>query len=186
MLIGITGTDGSGKGTVVDYLVANKGFVHYSARAIWIDELIKRGEETSRANMRLIANEMREKYGNDFLITYYLKKIEEEGVENAIIESIRAVSEAETLKANGGILVAVDANQKIRYARVQERRSESDQVTYEQFQAHEELETNDPNPHGMQKQKVIGMADCTILNNGTLEDFHAEIERFATAYGIGV
>jgi dephospho-CoA kinase len=33
MIIGITGTDGAGKGAVVDYLVAQKGFTHYSGRA---------------------------------------------------------------------------------------------------------------------------------------------------------
>ena len=185
MLIGITGTDGSGKGTVVDYLVAHKGFVHYSARAIWLEIFKERDIEPSRANMRLVANEMREKYGNDFVVSHYLHVIKEAGTQNAVIESIRAIAEAETLKNNGGILIAVDADQEIRYARVQERRSESDKVSFEQFKAHEELETNDPNPHGMQKQKVIAMADYTILNNGTLEDFHAEIERFATAYGIG-
>lgn len=176
MLIGITGTDGAGKGTVVDYLVLQKGFTHYSARSIFIDELKKRSEEPTRANMRLIANEMREKFGNDFLITYYLKRIAEEGTEYAIIESIRAVAEAETLKINGGILIAVDAEQKIRYARVQERRSESDKVTFAQFVTHEELETNDPNPHGMQKQKVIAMANYVLHNNGSIDELNLQIE----------
>lgn len=176
MLLGITGTDGSGKGTVVDYLVSEKGFAHYSARAIYLEEIAHRGIEPSRANMRLIANEMREKHGDDFLVTYYLKKIEAEGTEHAIIESIRALKEAVTLKNNGGILIAVDADQKLRYERVQERRSESDRVSFEEFVAHETIELNDPDPHGMQKQKVIDMADYVILNNGTFEEFHAQIE----------
>jgi dephospho-CoA kinase len=176
MLIGITGTDGAGKGTLVNYLVTQKGFTHYSAREIWIEELASRGIEPTRANMRLIANEMREKFGNDFLVTYYLKKIQEDGTQNAIIESIRAVTEAETLKAHGGILIAIDADQTIRYARVQDRRSETDKVSFEQFIAHEDLEANDPNPHGMQKQKVIKMADYVILNNGTTEEFRFQIE----------
>lgn len=176
MLLGITGTDGAGKGTLVDYLVTQKGFTHYSAREIWIEELHLRGMESSRANMRLVANEMREKYGNDFLVTYYLKKIQAEPPLNAIIESIRAVSEAETLKVNGGILIAVDADQAVRYERVQGRRSETDKVSFEQFVAHEDLEVNDPNPHGMQKQKVIAMADYCIFNNGTTEEFYTQIE----------
>ncbi len=176
MLLGITGTDGAGKGTLVDYLVTQKGFTHYSARAIWIEELTLREMEPTRANMRLVANEMREKFGNDFLVTYYLKKIQAEQPENAIIESIRAVSEAETLKVNGGILIAVDADQAVRYERVQGRRSETDKVSFEQFVAHEDLEANDPNPHGMQKQKVIAMADHCILNNGTTEEFYTHIE----------
>ena len=177
MLIGITGTDGAGKGTVVDYLVKEKGFVHCSARALFIEELNRRGAELKRVNFRLMGNEMREKYGNDFLITYYLKKIKEDVVENAIIESIRAVAEAETLKQSGGILIAVDADQKVRYARVQERRSESDKVSFEQFVAHEELETNDPNPHGMQKQKVITMADYVFYNNGSIDELNLQIEQ---------
>ena len=32
-IIGITGTLGAGKGTIVDYLVQKKGYVHYSVRS---------------------------------------------------------------------------------------------------------------------------------------------------------
>ncbi len=178
MLIGITGTDGAGKGAVVDYLVKEKGFVHYSARAIWEEEFIKRGIESNRANMRLVANELRATYGNDFLVTFYLKKKEEEGVENAVIESIRAVAEAETLKKNGGILLVVDADQHLRYKRITARGSSSDNVTFEEFQKHEELEMNDPDPNGMQKAKVMKMADYTILNEGNFQDLEKKIEEF--------
>src|SRR3989344_315123 len=159
MILGIAGTDGAGKGTVDKYLVNKKGFVHYSARAIWVEEIEKRGMESTRSNMRLIANEFRSKQGNDFLITYYLKKIEVERPENTVIESLRATAEAVTLKEHGGVLLAVDADQRLRYQRVQARRSSSDAVSYEQFVAHEELEKNDPDPHGMQKQTEMEMAD---------------------------
>jgi len=62
MIIGITGTDGGGKGTVVEYLVEKKGFVHCSARALWVDEIKKRGLEVNRANMRIVANDLRAKH----------------------------------------------------------------------------------------------------------------------------
>ncbi len=184
MLIGITGTDGSGKGTVVDYLVAYHGFVHYSARSILVDELKRRSIESTRANMRVVANEMRAEYGNDYIVTHSLEKIKTVGTERAIIESIRTLAEAETLKSHGGILIAVDADQKCRYERVQSRRSETDKVTFEEFAAHEALEENDPDPHGMQKRKVMQMADFSIMNDGEVEALYREIESILQKIGI--
>jgi dephospho-CoA kinase len=177
MILGITGTDGAGKGMVVDYLVTEKGFVHYAARQLWVDEINRRGLEVSRPNMRIVANELRKKNGNDFLVTAYMTRLKEEGVENAIIESIRATAEAETLKAHGGVLIAVDADQKLRYERIRARASESDEVSFEDFIAHEALEMNDPDPNGMQKAAVMKMADYTIMNNGSLAELHAETEK---------
>jgi dephospho-CoA kinase len=181
LLIGITGTDGAGKGTVVAKLVEQWGFVHYSARALLLEKLIEQAHEPTRANMRLIANEMRAAYGNDYLVQHYLARRAVEKPPRCIIESIRAVAEAETLKAHGGILLAVDADQHVRYARVQGRRSETDKVSFEQFVAHESLEANDPNPHGMQKQRVIQMADYVLLNNGSIQDLEREIATLLTS-----
>ncbi len=177
MIIGITGTDGAGKGTVVDYLVQHKGFRHYHGRPYLTEEIKKRGMDVSRVNMRLVANELRALYGNDYLVTHFLKKIEDDRPGNAIIDSLRALAEAKTLKKYGGILIAIDADPKIRYERVQSRRSETDRVSYEQFLAHEELETTDPDPHGMQKRGVMALADHTILNNGTLTQLEEETEK---------
>lgn len=177
MVLGITGTDGSGKGTVVAYLVNQYGFAHYSARSIFIEELAARGIEPTRANMRLVANEMRALYGDDFVVTRSFDRIHT-SEKNVIIESIRTVAEAETLKQKGGILLAIDADQNIRYTRVQSRRSETDAVTFEEFVRHEALEADDPDPHGMQKARVMHMADYTIDNSGSIEVLHTRIEHF--------
>lgn len=183
MLIGITGTDGAGKGAVVDYLVQEKGFVHYSARAIWEEEFVKRGMDSNRANMRLVANELRGIHGNDFLITYYLKKKADDGAGNAVIESIRTTAEADTLKENGGVLLAADAERTLRYERITARGSSSDNISLAEFIAHEELEMNDPDPNGMQKAKVMEMADYTIVNEGTLEALGEQIEEVLQKIG---
>ena len=175
MLLGITGTDGAGKGTVVRYLTEQKGFVHYSARAIWEEEFLKRDMESSRANMRLVANELRAEHGNDFVVAYYLKKFTAEKPANAVIESIRALAEVETLQQAGGYLLAVDADQHIRYDRIVKRGSGSDHVSFEEFAAHEQLEMNDPDPHGMQKAAVMAAADHTTMNNGSIAAAEADV-----------
>src|SRR4051812_33963990 len=176
MIIGITGTDGGGKGTVVEYLVGQKGFVHCSARALWIDEIHRQGIEVNRANMRLVANELRAAHGDDFLIEEYKRRTGFAPDKNYVIESLRATAEVETLKKYGGVLWAVDADQKVRYERIQSRASESDKVSFEQFVEHEALEMNDPDPHGMQKEKVIAMADKLLTNNTTQEQLFAQVE----------
>ena len=177
-LIGITGTDGAGKGSVVDLLVQRYGFVHYSVRQFILEHINAAGLPQTRAQMRLTANELRARHGNDFIVTQALIAMERDNVESAVVESIRAVAEVETLKARGGVLLAVDADQQIRYERIQARSSESDKVTLEEFIAQEELEKNDPDPNGMQKAAVMELADVTIENNGSMEELLAAVESF--------
>jgi dephospho-CoA kinase len=182
MTIGITGTDGAGKGTVVDYLVTNKGFTHYSSREFIVAEIDAQGLERTRNQMRLTANEMRATFGDDVVVKKAYERAAQEGKEKVVIESIRATAEALYLKEKGGILLAVDADQHVRFERVQSRRSDTDQVSFEQFVAHEELEKNDPDPHGMQKAAVIAMADYTINNDGDLETLYRDIDKFLATY----
>lgn len=182
MVIGITGTDGSGKGTVVRYLVDQKGFTHYSSRDFLVTEIKQAGLPVSRNQMRLMGNKLRAEHGNDFIAKRAYEEIIATDTHHAVIESIRAIAEAAYIKEHGGILLAVDADPEIRYKRVQTRRSASDKVSYEEFIAHEELEKNDPDPNGMQKAKVMEMADYTIYNNGSIVELEQQVEKFLQTY----
>jgi dephospho-CoA kinase len=178
MIIGITGTDGAGKGTVVAYLVKEKGFTHYSARALIIEEIEKRGVAENRENMRLVANDLRRAHGNDFVVAFSLQKAEKEGKRNIVIESIRTVGEATTLKEHGGILLCVDADRRIRFERISRRGSSSDHVTFEEFVLLEEKEMSDADPDGPQKAAVMRMADYTVRNDVSESDLFMQIEEF--------
>jgi dephospho-CoA kinase len=183
MIIGITGTDGAGKGTVVEYLVA-KGFTHYSSRDLLLAAVISAGIIPTRNELRLMGNKMRCEQGDDVIVRKALQEIETNNIKHAVVESVRTLAEAKALQAKRAILLAVDADVALRYQRVQGRRSEKDKVTLEQFVAQEELEKNDTDPHGMQKAKVIEMANYTIFNNGSREDLEVEIEKFLAKYEV--
>ncbi len=174
MLLGITGTNGSGKGTVVDYLVMQKGFSHYSARMFLIEEVRARHLPQNRDSMRDVANALRKEHQASYLMERLFVMAAEEP--KAVLESVRTIGEAEFLKSKGAILLAVDADKKLRYERVVARGSETDQVDFEKFCAQEDLEMASPDPWDMNVFGVMQMSDARIENNGSLEELHAKVD----------
>ena len=128
IVIGITGTLGAGKGTVVEYL-ATKGFAHYSARAFITREIERRGLPVNRDSMHVVADDLRATHSPGYIIaSLYDEAVRQGG--NAVIESIHNEGEVSALRAKGGfLLLAVDADQKLRYDRIALRGSSSDQVS---------------------------------------------------------
>lgn len=175
MIIGLTGSFGAGKGAVVEYLVDKKGFRHFSVRSFLIDELKRRGRATDRDAMIELANELRSKHSPSYILETLFKKAETEGG-NAVIESIRAVAEAKFIKDQGGIIIGIDAEPMLRYARSRGRGSETDEVTFEEWKAQEVKETNPEDPT---KQDIFGAlreSDFILENNGTLPELYSKIE----------
>lgn len=177
-IIGITGTLGAGKGTVVDYLIKYKKFKHYSVSGYLKEELVKKNLEINRTNLQDIGNELREKFGPSY-ITEQLFQSAQSNKDNAIIESIRNPKEAEFIKQHGGKLIAVTADQKTRFERIKERQSEKDNVTFEEFQKQEEREMQNSDPNAQNLPKCIEMADYIINNDGSLENLYEQIEKIS-------
>ncbi|MDB5245448.1 MAG: hypothetical protein JWN90_553 [Parcubacteria group bacterium] len=179
MILGVTGTNGAGKGTVVDYLVREKGFAHYSVRQEITEEIVRRGLEVNRTNMNEVATNLREQHGPGYFAELFTARAQAQGIENIAIESIRNPFEAEAIKKVGGYMLIVDADQKVRYERAILRGSETDKVSFEEFciQEAREMESEDPtNPAKMSITAVMKLADATLLNNGSLEELNAQIE----------
>lgn len=174
IIIGITGTFGAGKGTVVDYLTKDKGFKHYSVSGYLTEQLIKNKREVNRDGMREIANEIRNAKGSDYIVKKLFKQAKKEG-QNAIIESIRSFGEAKFIK-NNGYLFAVDAVKHIRYERIKSRASEKDDVTFEEFKIQEKKESKNADPNTQNLPKCISIADYKFNNNDTLENLYKQID----------
>lgn len=179
-IVGITGTNGAGKGTVVEILI-QQGFKHYSASGLLMEKVIEQNLPQNRDSLIQMGNQLREKYGAGYIAEELIRTAQLSG-EKAIIESLRTVGEVEKLKAVGGILLAVDADQKLRFERISKRGGIKDNVTWEEFVKQEEGESKSDDPN---KQNLIAcrnMADFTINNNGTLEDLEIEINNFLKKY----
>ncbi len=134
MIIGITGSLGGGKGTVVEYL-KEKGFSHYSVSGELKRMLDERGKSAERINLSAMAEEMSQKYQGGILEAIY-EKIKSNGDTDVILESIHRESEAGYLRSEGAVILGVDADTKVRYERaIKRQEGDKDNVTYEQFLA---------------------------------------------------
>lgn len=174
IILGITGTNGAGKGTVANYLRA-KGFGYYSVREFLTEEIQKRGLPLNRDSMVVVANELRREHGPSYILDTLYAKAVQAGT-NAVIESIRTVGEVESLRALGMLLLAVDADPNIRYSRVQFRKSETDHVTFEKFMEDELRESEGDDPGKQNLRHTVALADFKINNDGTEEDLYAQVD----------
>jgi dephospho-CoA kinase len=124
--------------------------------------------------MRDVANDLRKQHGPAYVIERLYKLAADES--DAVIESVRTLGEAEFLHGKGAIILAVDADQHLRYDRVVKRGSETDSIPFETFQAQEAIEMASSEPWDMNVFGVMQLADARIENNGTLEELHQKIE----------
>jgi|AntRauTorckE6833_2_1112554.scaffolds.fasta_scaffold70434_1 dephospho-CoA kinase len=175
MIIGITGTDGAGKGAVVEYL-QTKGYTHYSVRSLIVAEIQKRGLVVHRPHMKLVGNAMRAEHGGAVMVQTASETAKEARVTDFVIESIRTVEEVLLLHEYEGLLLAVDADQRVRYERIRGRGSETDQITFDEFVEQDDAESKSENTAEQNKGAVMQMADHTIMNDGTLPELQTKIE----------
>lgn len=175
MIIGITGTNSAGKGTIVQYLIQKKGFEHYSVRGFIEEEISKRGLQKSRETLQDIANDLRAKNGPSYIIDcLYDKAILSK--RNVIIESIRAIGEINSLRKKGNFyLFAVDAEPKVRYKRGKARGTYTDKGSFEEFLADEQKEMSSDDPNKQNISVCMELANYRFLNNDCIDDLFKNI-----------
>jgi dephospho-CoA kinase len=182
MIIGITGTNGAGKGTVVEYL-KQKGFVHYSVRDFLNAEISKRGLQHDRGTMLLVANELRAAHGPGYIAEQLLSQALAAG-KSAVIESVRSIGEAQYLKEHSALLWAIDADMRVRYERILGRMSETDKISYEKFVADESAEIANAELYKPNLRGVIAMADAVFTNDGTPQELYQQVDLALNKAGV--
>lgn len=172
MIVGLTGTNSSGKDSIEGYLI-KKGFSSVSLSDYIREETKRRGIEITRPNLQKIGTELRTKYGDGFLAKKALEKLKGNGVVN----SIRNPGEIEELRKNKNfILIGFDAPIELRFKFALKRGREKTPQTLEEFKKEEEVEFA-KSGHGQQLLECIKMADYKITNDGTIEDLYKKVDK---------
>lgn len=172
-LIGLTGTNGSGKGEAAAYL-ERKGYAYFSLSDLIRKELQQSGNPVTRDSLIKRGNELRDRFGPDILARLVIKEVKGK----AVIDSIRNPSEVEYLrKQKRFVLLAIDAPVELRYERVKKRGREESASSLDEFIEKEKEEMTD-NLKGQQLHSCMTMADSVILNDGSLDDFHRKLEEW--------
>ena len=173
MIIGLTGLNAAGKGTVADFLKQH-GFDYYSLSDVIRDALAERGEEPARENMIRAGNAIREQGGPGALAIGMLKKVDHD--QNTIVDSFRNPAEVREFQTLGDqfALIEVTASEETRFTRIKSRGRVGDPTDIATFRELEQRElTGDPT--GQQLVATAALADHRVSNDGDLARLHTQL-----------
>ena len=176
-IIGLTGRNAAGKGTVAN-LLKERSFEYHSLSDTLRNELRKKGIEESRDELIRVGNELRSSGGSGIFADLMIENISTRA--NHIVDSIRNPSEADSLNRkypnHEFYLISVDADPKIRFQRLETRDRIGDSSTWEQFLHQEALEESDD---ASKQQLLLTMmkADFSLDNSGTIEQLENQIDK---------
>jgi dephospho-CoA kinase len=182
-IIGIAGTNGSGKDTVGKILAEKHGYYFKSVTDSLRDEAKTRGLTVDRENLRTISAEWRRVEGFgvlvDRIISTYEQMPNKAEYTGVAIASLRNPGEADRIHELGGTMVWVDADSRFRYDRIQVNaehrdRSEEDDKTFEQFMAEEDAEMHAPEGGDATSLDVIAVKQrCNVFISNDSRDLVA-------------
>lgn len=185
-IIGLSGTNASGKDTAGQVLAEKYGYLFISVTDLLRNEVRYRGLPVEREHLRAVSAEWRREYGYSVLVDRAVDmwKAQSDSYKGVVIASLRNPYEADRIHELGGMVLWTDADPKIRYNRIihgDRGRASEDKKTFEQFLAEEAAEMHPPagaDGAVLNMAAVHERADIKMINNGSdLEDFKAEIEK---------
>ena len=175
MIIGLTGENCAGKGTVSAYL-EKKGFYALSLSDIIREELKREGKELSRENLIVKGNQLREAGGPSILAKKTLEKLDSN--RNYVIDSIRNEAEVLELKKGGNFFLGyITADQEMRFKRMKERARIGDAKTFDTFKELEELELKNTDKTKQSISDTAKHADKKIENNADFAYLYDAVDK---------
>lgn len=172
-IIGLSGTNGSGKDTVGHILADRYNYLFITVTDLLREECRNRDLPVIRENLRAISAEWRRAHGLAVLVDRAVESWQATGnsFDGLVMASLRNPFEADRVHELGGTMVWVDADPHVRFNRLSQARpgrESEDGRTFEQFLAEEQAEMH---PAAGSDDTVLNMAavrdrcDLTVQNN---------------------
>ncbi|HZJ34798.1 MAG TPA: AAA family ATPase [Candidatus Angelobacter sp.] len=177
-IIAFVGLAGAGKSTATDYVIA-KGYPKVYFGGIVLDAMTEAGLEHTQENEKPFREELRAREGKDFVAKRIIAQIHDlinAGQYHIVADGLYSWTEYKALKQEfpGGLnIVAIVTPRRLRHHRLLNRpvrplsQFEADQKDWAEI---ENLEKGGP----------IAIADHYIINDGSMEYLHEQIDKALT------
>lgn len=174
-IIAFVGLAGAGKSSAVDYL-RQKQFPSVYFGGIILDAMKEAGLDHTEENEKRFREEIRTREGKDFVVKRIITQIHdlvEAGQRQIIADGLYTWTEYRALKrAFPGELtvVSIVAPRKLRHRRLSQR-------PVRPLTEQEAMERDWNEIENLEKGGPIAIADHFVINDGTLEDLHAQLDK---------
>ena len=173
IILGFVGPIAAGKSTVIDYLKTKYNAVGYRFSAPLRDILNRIYLETNRNNMQELSTALRQAFGDDLLASIIAHDVTKATHQLVLVDGVRREPDIRFLKNIKGFhLIAITADQKIRWQRMTRRSENPDDTkkTFAEFISDEQKEAE------QQITTVAKLAKFKIDNNGSIEELYRQID----------
>jgi dephospho-CoA kinase len=173
IILGFVGDLASGKGTICKYLNEKYKTNAYRFSSMLRDVLKRLYVENTRENLQRLSTVLRENFGQDLMSKVIAEDVKNDNHDIVAVEGIRRPTDITYLEQVPGFhLIYITADPKIRWERLVKRAENpgDNKKTYEQFLMDEQAEAD------RLIKKLGSTAEYTLNNDGTLEEFHKQME----------
>ena len=184
--IALVAENGAGKGLFVEMmkkLLPRHLIISVRFSDVLCDILDMLGKERSRDNIDSLVTALRSSFNDEGILNDAMRKrLADTKADIVILDGLRKEKEISVVRECQGILVYIAADQRVRYERRRQVAEKPDELnmSWEQFVAQ-------ANAAPQIQIRHIGetMADVTIKNNGSIEEFEGVIEKFIKHNDLG-
>jgi len=185
LIVGLTGSFGSGCTSVNDVLINRFGFQGVSLSDIVRSEADNRGiDKTDRMNLQTLGNQLRKEHGNNYLARKALEIAASKNNTNRLVfDGFKNFGEVREFREYPRFyLIAVDCSKPNRLERLRKKNPVYNDLI--KFTIEDDRDIDERSEYGQQVQKCVDEADIVLSNESHYENrmIHVNLERILNRY----